>query len=527
MICDYRFVKTLRHWIFGCEKPGYQFGARLFCRGMGLIFLIATVSWWVQVDHLIGKRGLVPAQELFDYLTKTNSDSCWQVPSLFWISGASDLAIHLWCAIGCLGAVLAMLGRVPGPALAGCWVIYLSFVTTGDTFMSFQWDILLLEAGILAVLLCGWQLHEPLLASAPLSRRQQMALVLVWLLITKLMFFSGWVKLAWASPAQPEWWPERTALTYHYQTQPLPNVMAWYLHQLPRWFHQASLWPMYLVELGLPFLVFLGARLRSIAAGGFIGLMLLILGSGNFTYFNWLSIVLCLPLIANRHWPARFFAAANPPAPEVGCGWRKWMPLAGTAPIFLLLGLLNFQIIATDLHQAPRPLLKADLSPRWLDSLAAKVAPFHLCAGYGLFRTMTTDRPEIILQGSRDGIIWKNYDFKWKPDELDERPRWVAPHQPRVAWQLWFAALEREYRPRSSNSRWMEAMLVKILQGDATVNGLFRTNPFPTGPPKYLRARLYRFEFTTFAERRQSRNWWKKTAAGDYLPVISLPEVGN
>ncbi len=512
-------MKLLFDWIFGKEKPDYQIGARLFCRGMGLIFLIATLSWWVQVDHLICKNGLVPAQELLDYLdqhhVKAGAGSRWSVPSLFWITGASDPAIHLLCLLGCLCAALVLVGIVQGPALLGCWVIYLSFVTTGDTFMSFQWDILLLEAGVIAILLSSWRLRERLVSAAPLSLRRQAALGLAWLLIAKLMFLSGWVKLAWAGSSQPEWWPDLTALTYHYQTQPLPNVIAWFMHQMPIWFHKTSLWPMYLVELVFPFFVFFGFRLRFVAAVGFIGLMVLILLTGNFTYFNWLSIVLCLPLIADRFWPARFILP-NPATP------RKWVSLAVTSPVLLLLVLLNFQVIATNLHQAPKPLLTTDLSPMWLDSLAGNLSPFHLCSGYGLFRTMTTDRPEIILQGSLDGRIWKNYDFKWKPDELDERPRFVAPHQPRVAWQMWFAALERQYQVRSRNSRWMEDMFVKILKGDNTVQVLFRTNPFPTDPPKFLRGKLYRFEFTTFEELRNSKDWWKKTEIGDYLPEISL-----
>lgn len=502
----------------------YRMGAALFCRGIGLIYLIAILSWWVQVDVLIGKDGLIPAQSLLDFLDRQWSQSPdasrWDLPTLFWIIGASDPAIHILCGLGCVFAILAMVGVLQGPALTGCWVIYLSFITTGDAFMSFQWDILLLESGIVAILLSSWKWRESLNSPPPLSLRRKLATILCWIVIGKLMFLSGWVKLAWASEAQPEWWPAHTAMTYHYQTQPLPTWTAWGMHQLPVWFHKFSIWPMYLIELVLPFFIIVGHRFRLIAAIGFTILMLLICLTGNYTFFNWLTICLCLPLVADRYWPGKWFTLGI--SGKKTAIWQSRTSIGFAVPACLILLLLNYQAIATSLNRAPKPLLKVDLSPNWLDRFAQHTAPFYLCSSYGLFRTMTTDRPEIILQGSHDGNQWHSYNFKWKPDPLDERPKFVAPHQPRVAWQLWFAALERRYTPRSRNSRWLESLVVKLLNGDRTVDPLFKENPFPDTPPKIIRAKLYLYEFTTFSELRHSGNWWSRKDAGIYLQEVQL-----
>jgi len=392
--------------------------------------------------------------------------------------------------------------------------------------MSFQWDILLLESGFMACFLADWKWHAPLRNPRPLTIANRIALVWAWILVGKLMFFSGWVKLAWATPDFPEWWPEHTAMTYHYMTQPIPTWTAWWAHQLPETMQKLSIWPMYFAELALPFFILLGYFGRLFAAAGFADFMLLILATGNYTYFNWLTIVLCLPLIHNRCWPKRiqkFLKIKKTNAKDRPTRRRIVIQLSCTAPAFLLIALLNFQIIFGDLHQAPLPTLKKDLTPAWLDQLRATIAPFYLASGYGLFRTMTTDRPEIIFEGNRNGLNCQAYDFKWKADELDARPKFVAPHQPRVAWQLWFAALERQFSYQSRNASWIEALVLKLLQGDDSIAPLLRHNPFPDEPPKYIRARLFRYEFTTIAERKQTGDWWKRQASGMYIAPVSLP----
>jgi len=303
-------VARVIRWFFpaGCD---YARSRGLFIRGMGLIYLAAIVSWWVQAGALVGSGGLVPMADFLEraaaHFKSEGQGRFWNVPTLFWIS-SSDGFIATVCALGVVLALLVVAGIASGPCLLVLWMIYLSLVSTGNVFMNFQWDILLLEAGVLAVMAAPWAVgrmrwkHPP-----PLGLGGRLAMWLCWLAVAKLMFQSGWVKLSWATPDSPEWWPDHTALTFHYMTQPLPTWTAWWMHQLPAWIHKASLWPMYFMEIVLPFCIFLGARLRFLAALGFAALMALILVTGNYTYFNWLTLVLCFPLVADRFWnlPAR------------------------------------------------------------------------------------------------------------------------------------------------------------------------------------------------------------------------------
>ncbi len=518
--------------LLSLDTARHRLGRALYLRALGLIYLIAVLSWWCQASLLVGEDGLVPAsrwlEEVERQLTGSGQAAPLVWPTLFWYTGASDAALHTLCVLGCVLALLVVVGRVVGPALTGLWVIYLSLMNTGGVFMSFQWDILLLEAGFLAILLAPWCVRLSWRRPPALRLPNRVALVLTWFLLAKLMFFSGWVKLAWASESRPEWWPEGTALCFHYMTQPLPTWTAWWMHQLPEGFHKASLLPMYLVELVLPFALVLGRWGRLVAALGFAGLMGLILLTGNFTYFNWLTIALCLSLVHDRCWPRRLWRrlgladeeALIPPASR-----KDWIALAVTSPVLLLVILLNGHSVCSDLHQAPKPMLSQNWTPAWIQRLAERCASYRLVSGYGLFRTMTTTRPEIILEGSRDGLTWHAYDFKWKVDEIDERPRFVAPHQPRVAWQFWFAALEGQYHPRSPNAAWFESLVLKLLRGDESVKGLLRHDPFPEAPPHRLRARLMLYEFTSREERRRRGEWWKRRVLGFYLPEVRLESV--
>ncbi len=523
---------TFSHRFFSEWLTEYRISRSLLVRGLGLIYLIAILSWWSQAILLVGENGLVPAADFLEVvdsnLTAQGKSSFAALPNLFWITGASDIAIHMLCLIGCVFATLVILGFLQGPALFGLWAIYLTFVHTGNAFMSFQWDMLLLEAGFLALFVSPWKFRTSWRNPESLSLVNRVGIFGFWFLIAKLMFFSGWVKLAWATDANPEWWGEDTAMTFHYMTQPLPCWTAWWAHQLPVWFHKFSLWPMYAFEIGFPFLILFGKRARLIAAIGMAGLMFLILLTGNYTFFNWLTILLCVPLIPDRFWPTgifkSWFKVELPKQKPKKAPEKSGIPLrilfASPLILLLLVALLNVQVVLNDLHRAPIPLLKKALSPIWLDKLAGSLSPYRTVGGYGLFRTMTTERPEIIVEGSRDGITWRVYDFKWKPDKLDERPRFVAPHQPRVAWQLWFAALEKQFHPQSRNAAWFQSLVLKLLDGDDSVNALFRDNPFPDKPPKFIRARLFNYEFTDRKSRKRTGDWWKRKAAGEFLPKV-------
>jgi hypothetical protein len=158
----------------------------------------------------------------------------------------------------------------------------------------------------------------------------------------------------------------------------------------------------------------------------------------------------------------------------------------------------------------------------WPTSLAtvySYLEPFRIVNSYGLFRVMTRQRPEIEVEGSADGIDWMVYDFKWKPGDIKRLPAWCAPHQPRLDWQMWFAALggRRE-------EMWFGNFVLRLLQNEPAVTRLLAQNPFPEKAPKYIRARLFQYKFTSRAEHRASGAWWKRREVGEYLPAVSLPQ---
>jgi lipase maturation factor 1 len=367
--------------------------------------------------------------------------------------------------------LIAAFGVWQRAALAVCLVLWLSLCVVGQEFLSFQWDVLLLEAGFLA-----------LFADTAPAR--------VWLfrwLAFRLMFFSGVVKLTSHDAA----WRNLTALTYHYETQPLPTPLAWYMTQLPLWFQKFSTAMVFVAELGAPFLFFGPKRLRHIGAWITIAFQVLILLTGNYTFFNILTIALMMFL---------FIEPERSPRSRT----HRAVSIALVAFIGVTTGLLFLELFSVDLPPGGGEILRV-------------VEPFRIVNTYGLFAMMTTERIEIVVEGSSDGDTWRAYEFRYKPGDLKRAPPIVAPHQPRLDWQMWFAALGN-YR----QNRWFVNLMIRLLQGEPSVLRLLESNPFPGAPPKYIRARAYLYHFTDFAERRRDGAWWRREDHGMYFPAVSL-----
>jgi predicted DCC family thiol-disulfide oxidoreductase YuxK/uncharacterized membrane protein YphA (DoxX/SURF4 family) len=479
----------------------------LFLRGLALIYLIAFLSLWVQMDGLIGSQGIAPAQNLMENLKRAAASQhigaarFHIVPTLAWW-GASDRALHWQCGAGIVLSILLLAGIAPAPALFLLWAVYLSLSTIASPFLNFQWDTLLLETGLLAIFFAPWQLWERPLRQPEPSRLARW--LLRWLLF-RLMFQSGWVKLASGDVV----WRHLTALRVHYETQPLPTWIGWYAHQLPAGVQSVCCLLMFVIELGVPFLIFCGRKPRLFAAAIFALFQVLILLTGNYTFFNWLTILLCLSLlddgVLQKIVPERF----RHPLPRPS-GWR-W-PWKITAPLTVLVVLMTALTLPL-----PRPV--AQSVPRGLVAIFRWLGPFRSLNGYGLFMVMTQTRPEIILQGSNDGQTWEDYEFKYKPGDLKRRPSFVAPHQPRLDWQMWFAALgtvEQNY--------WFLSLEKQLLTNSPPVVALFARNPFPEKPPKYLRALLYQYHFTDLATRRATGQWWGRDYLGVYVPQLALAD---
>jgi len=356
----------------------------------------------------------------------------------------------------------------------------------------------LLEAGFLAIFFAPWRFFSHRHKSEP-SRAIRW---LLWWLLFRLTFGSGIVKLKSGDVA----WRTLTALTFHYETQPLPTWIGWWAHQLPEWFQKFSTFSMFAVELGASLLIFAPRRLRHLGAMAMIGLQLLIAATGNYTFFNLLTIALCLLLfddaVLGRLSPHR----GTHPTLSQAAPWRRRLTTVLAVAVLTLTGLQFYRQLSR-----PWPF------PNFGKKIIAWVAPLRTFNTYGLFAVMTRPRREIIIEGSRDGQAWQAYEFKWKPGNVFRAPGFVAPHQPRLDWQMWFAALGN-----AQDSPWFARLLERLLQGEPTVLTLFAHNPFPDPPPKYVRALIYEYHFTTPAERRVDGSWWKHTLLGNYTPVLSL-----
>jgi len=495
----YRFIARRRSFFyqvtrftFGTriEPPSFHLTQWIFLRALAAIFMIAFASLGEQALGLIGERGISPAH---DYLARIASSfgpmRYVALPTVFWWD-SGDRALQSAAAIGVAMAALALFGRLERLALLGCYVLYLSFSLAGQEFLTFQWDSLLLEAGFLAIFFgrSGWG-----------------ARTIAWLyrlLVFRLYFLSGYVKLGSHDPT----WRNLTALDYHFHTQPLPTVIAWYADKLPRGLLKASTFATLAIELATPFLIFAPRRLRLAGAWLMIALQVLIFLTGNYTFFNLLTIALILFLFDDRDfaWLNRFGKPKGEP-PRASRPAR-----AGLALLTALLLILGVTRIVESIEGA---------APEPLETLGRFAAPWQIVNTYGLFAVMTTTRPEIIVQGSEDGETWYSYEFKYKPGDLHRAPRWVQPFQPRLDWQMWFAALG-SYQ----SNPWFVGFALRLLLGSRDVQALLATNPFPAHPPKFVRAELYEYSFTSFEERRQTGNWWKREPTGEYLPAIGLKE---
>jgi len=531
-------------WGRHVEAPSYFLVRWLFLRALGLVYLFAFVSLWTQVNGLIGHNGILPAGQFMSAVKQQcdqqgiGAERFYLLPTLCWLN-ASDGFLNFLCATGTAASVLLVAGLGPAPCLAALWLLYLSLVIVGRDFMGFQWDCLLLEAGFLAIFLAPLQLLPRPSREAPPSR------LFVWmlrLLLFKLMLSSGCVKLLSGDPN----WRNLTALTFHYQTQPLPPWTAWYANLLPLWFQKLSCAVLFGIEIGAPFLIFTPRRIRFLGAALLAGLQLLILLTGNYTFFNWLSMALCVLLLDDflleKIVPRKFaLCFPGPPFQDVERGrprpqqrsshqWFSGMPSGLSARKLLRPGRARswpfplLAVIAAIILMASSYMLAATLDFRspWLMPLgwvAGKLAPFRTVNNYGLFAVMTTERNEIIVEGSNDGTNWLAYEFKYKPGDVKHRPAFVAPLQPRLDWQMWFAALGTYQQ-----NPWFENFCERLLQGPPEVLALLAKNPFPEHPPRFIRAQFYNYKFTDFTERRATGAWWKREFIGKYMPVVSLRE---
>lgn len=469
-------------WIWAQD---YWLARLLLLRAVGAVYLLGFIVVVNQFRPLLGEHGLLPAPDFLRHV------SFRQAPSLFvWRYSDRLLLAVGWTGIALSAAVVV--GAVEqAPLWASTlvwlvlWALYLSVVNIGQTFYAFGWESLLLETGFYCAFLGTADVAPPL----------PVLLVLRWLLF-RLEFGAGLIKLR-----GDRCWRDLTCLYYHHQTQPLPNRLSWYFHHLPKPLHRAEVAGNHIAQLIVPFALFLPQPFAAAAGVVIVVTQGWLVLSGNFSWLNAMAIVLA-------------FAAFDDTA-------LGWLPVSAPAELarptafaFVVLGLLA--LVAVLSYQPTRNLL----SRRQM--MNASFNAVHLVNTYGAFGSITRDRYEIVIEGTDaedpEHAVWREYEFKGKPGDPRRPPRQIAPYHLRLDWLLWFAALSPSYA-----RRWFPPLVDKLLHNDAPTLRLLARNPFPDEPPTLIRARLYRYRFTTRAQRRESGAWWVRTLAGEFLrPVGSL-----
>jgi len=474
------------------DTSGYWLTRLLLQRGLAFIYLVAFLVAANQFRPLLGEHGLTPVPLFLQSLRFRDS------PSLFFLHYSDRMAMVLgWLGVGLSVVALTGLSERFGTPVsmalwATLWVLYLSFVNVGQIWYGFGWETMLLESGFLAVFLGARDVAPPALV--------------IWMFrwqLFRVMFGAGLIKLRGDAC-----WRELTCLAWHYETQPIPNPLSWFLAKLPMAVHKLGGAFTLFVEVLVPFGYVGWRRLAPIAwvAGGLTVLFqaMLIL-SGNLSWLNYLTIVVAFSCfddgILHRILP-----------------WIHVPVLAERAlPYQIVLGALTVLVVALSW----RPALNLFSSRQLMN---ASFEPLHLVNTYGAFGSVTRVRDEIVLEGTSDSVpsdssVWKPYAFKAKPGDPSRAPPVIAPYHLRLDWLMWFAAM-------SSYARhpWFVNLVAKLLEGDRSVIGLLANDPFPAAPPRWIRARLYRYRYTTWAEKRASGRWWDRTFVDEYFPAVSLSD---
>ncbi|HEX3749593.1 MAG TPA: lipase maturation factor family protein [Streptosporangiaceae bacterium] len=474
------------HWF---TASGDWLGRLAFQRSLAVIYLVAFLGAARQFRGLLGTRGLTPIERY------TARVSFRQAPSLFqlhysdrFFAGASWGGVLLSAA---LAAGLADLVPLWASMLLWAlpWALQVSILNVGQTWYGFGWESMLAETGFLAIFLGNRTTAPPILV-----------LYLLRWLIFRLEFGAGLIKMR-----GDRCWRDLTCLRYHHETQPMPGPLSWFFHHLPDPLHRAEALANHFAQLVVPFALFAPQPVASVAAAIVIVTQLWLVASGNFAWLNWLTIVLAVSVIGDRValvWLALPGLAA--PRFAAAPGWYEGLVLAVTALVVVLS------------YQPARNLVSRH------QLMNSSFDPLHLVNTYGAFGSVTRRRYEIVIEGTGDAVpaedaVWREYQFKGKPGDPGRRPRLYAPYHLRLDWLMWFAALSPRYA-----EPWLPRLLQALLRGDRDVLALLRSNPFPDGPPRYVRAQLYWYRYSSRTERRATGAWWQRTFRRRYVPPVTL-----
>jgi len=483
----------------------------VFLRAVGAIYFSAFLALMFQIRGMVGVQGILPAGEYLEKVRGLGAARFWYAPTvLWWGSGNHALIALVW--VGLVASVLVVANVAPRISLAVCFVCFLSFIAVSQDFGQYQSDGMLLEAGFLSLFVAPGGLW-------PGWGRKSLAIRAAWFLLLwewfRIYFESGAVKLLSGDPT----WRNLTAMYEYYQNGPLPTWVGWYLQHLPHWFQRATAGATLFMELVLVWMAFLPRRWKIACFIIVTVWQAVVIATANYAFLNYLVLVLAVLLLDDgalrrlvpKRWRSGVEADSERAVVEVkslkgpdgigvavGAVLLTWIAYATTAEMVWMFW-----------REAPLP-----------SSPVAALEPLRIANQYGLFATMTPHQYEIEFQGSNDGKMWTPYRFRFKPQDVSERPGIYAPYQPRFDWNLWFASL----------TTWQEAPIVplteeRLLEGDKDVLALFRGDPFGAAPPKRVRAVLWQYWFSTPEEKRTQGVWWTRKLLGTYAPtVVRLPD---
>ena len=530
-------------WLFDSE---YGLRERLiprwiFLRALGLIYFSAFYSLVFQIRGLIGSEGILPANEFLVAVTNHfGAARFWFAPTLLWISTGPHMLMAI-CWVGMIASLLLVINIWPRGMLLVCFVCFLSFVSAAQDFSGYQSDGMLLEAGFISLFFAPPGFWPGLGRTHSPSRGSYFLLQWEWF---RIYFESGMVKLASGDPE----WRNFTAMDEYYQNGPLPTWIGWYVQHLPHGFHAFATGATLVLELGLVFMWFMPRRWRIVCFFIVTAWQIPVILTANYTFLNYLVLLLGVLLLDDRfllrvmpeRWKRLISPSAETPTPKpvesqnttespefteadaaardrAGGSLRpthslRALKLALTSVILLWI----FYATTVQMIWILFPRLPLPTSP------VAALDPFRIANRYGLFAVMTRGRYEIEFQGSNDGQTWVAYPFRYKPQDPSKAPGIYAPYQPRFEWNLWFASL----------GTWRDNLIVpsteeRLLAGSPDVLTLFAGNPFPDSPPKEVRAVLWKYWFTTLAEKRATGMWWNRQLLGLYAPVLELLPDGK
>src|SRR5437667_6153226 len=486
---------------FFARGNSYWLTRFIILRLLGFVYTIAFFVAARQLVPLAGRSGLTPAH---DYLYNIHSalgsrtEGILELPTLFWF-GCTDQGMSTFAWVGFVLSLIVLGGYANAILLAALWAMYMSIVHVGQIWYGYGWEIQLLETGFLSIFLC------PLLDGRPFPKCRPPLLVIClfrWLGF-RIMVGAGLIKLRGDTC-----WRDLTCLYYHYETQPIPNPLSRYLHFAPHWFHRVETACNHFIELIVPWFSFGPRHARHIAGVLLVSFQIILIISGNLSFLNYVTII---PFLAcfddtflGRVLPKSLVRRAEQAAQQ-----SEPSRINNTIAIVLSILVVYLRIA---------PVLNL-VSGRQLMNYSYD--PLDLVNTYGAFGSVGRERPEIIFEGTDDAFItgdtkWREYEFKAKPGDPNRRPAIIAPYQPRIDWQIWFAALASP-----AEYPWTLHFVWKLLHNDSGTLSLLANNPFPNAPPHYIRARLYRYQFAPPGD----RAWWRREPIGEWLPALSTDDA--